>query len=349
MDASELAIDRWPQILMAAGIDKSFLKKKHGPCPVCGGKDRFRFIDKDGKGTFFCSGCGPGDGFKLLINYKDFSRFADAADFVRNVVGNVPVERTIRNVAYVAQKQAEEKAEKEKRKISLQKTWNYSKPVKRGDPVSKYLTITRKLPIENVPATLRFNPRMDYYEESEEDGQPDVYMGKFPVMIAMVQDKFGRPVGLHRTYLSQDGTKALVKKGKKLMKGLGVSGGAIRLFKCEETLAVTEGIETAFAVYALTGQPVWACISATILENFQPPEGVKTILIYADNDLPDSRGRRAGQQAAKALAERLTAEGYTVKLNLPIAAGTDFHDVWTARLKTQEIRKEKQAAGKKVA
>ncbi len=41
--------------------------RKHGPCPVCGGKDRFRFDDKNGRGTWFCSQCEPNSGGGLLL------------------------------------------------------------------------------------------------------------------------------------------------------------------------------------------------------------------------------------------------------------------------------------------
>ncbi len=41
--------------------------RKHGPCPVCGGKDRFRFDDKNGRGTWFCSQCEPQSGGGLLL------------------------------------------------------------------------------------------------------------------------------------------------------------------------------------------------------------------------------------------------------------------------------------------
>src|SRR5690348_1283875 len=57
---------RWFQILTSTGIDPNFLKNKHGPCPICGGKDRFRFDDKNGCGTFFCNHCGAGGGIRLL-------------------------------------------------------------------------------------------------------------------------------------------------------------------------------------------------------------------------------------------------------------------------------------------
>lgn len=41
--------------------------RKHGPCPVCGGKDRFRFDDKSGRGTWYCSQCEPSSGGGLLL------------------------------------------------------------------------------------------------------------------------------------------------------------------------------------------------------------------------------------------------------------------------------------------
>jgi len=60
---------RWEEILFQLGIDLPRLNK-HGPCPCCGGKDRFRFDDKDGRGTWFCNQCGNGDGLDLIVKVK---------------------------------------------------------------------------------------------------------------------------------------------------------------------------------------------------------------------------------------------------------------------------------------
>ena len=38
---------RWRTILSEVGIPASALTGKNGPCPICGGKDRFRFDDKE--------------------------------------------------------------------------------------------------------------------------------------------------------------------------------------------------------------------------------------------------------------------------------------------------------------
>ncbi|WID42093.1 DUF6371 domain-containing protein [Pseudomonas phage ZRG1] len=64
---------RWPDILAAFGVDRKALRDEHGPCPACGGNDRFRFDDKNGDGDWYCNQCGgpngdggAGDGFMLL-------------------------------------------------------------------------------------------------------------------------------------------------------------------------------------------------------------------------------------------------------------------------------------------
>jgi phage/plasmid primase-like uncharacterized protein len=59
---------RWADILAGLGIDPGALRNRHGPCPGCGGTDRFRFDDRD-RGRFYCGGGGEpvsGDGFQLL-------------------------------------------------------------------------------------------------------------------------------------------------------------------------------------------------------------------------------------------------------------------------------------------
>lgn len=78
-EVRDAARGRWVDVLARCGVDTSLLRPRHGPCPGCGGKDRFRFDDRDGDGTFICSQGGggnlAGDGFELLkhVTGKDFS------------------------------------------------------------------------------------------------------------------------------------------------------------------------------------------------------------------------------------------------------------------------------------
>ncbi|MFM5761599.1 primase-helicase zinc-binding domain-containing protein [Aeromonas veronii] len=56
---------QWRDVLTANGINLPS-GSHHGPCPICmAGKDRFRFDDKEGRGTFICNQCGAGDGLSL--------------------------------------------------------------------------------------------------------------------------------------------------------------------------------------------------------------------------------------------------------------------------------------------
>ncbi|WP_435052153.1 primase-helicase zinc-binding domain-containing protein [Escherichia coli] len=48
------------------GAGDSGAENRHQPCPVCGGSDRFRFDDREGRGTWYCNQCGAGDGLKLV-------------------------------------------------------------------------------------------------------------------------------------------------------------------------------------------------------------------------------------------------------------------------------------------
>lgn len=70
-DIKAAARYRWQEIHAAIGIDPKFLRNKHQPCSACGGEDRFRYDDKDGKGTFICTHWenGAGDGFGLVMHF----------------------------------------------------------------------------------------------------------------------------------------------------------------------------------------------------------------------------------------------------------------------------------------
>ncbi|RSB59829.1 DUF927 domain-containing protein [Atlantibacter subterranea] len=69
---------RWPHILSALGIDVP-AGRRHGACPKCGGTDRFRLDDKEGRGTWFCNQCGNGDGLDLirLVTGRDVREVSD--------------------------------------------------------------------------------------------------------------------------------------------------------------------------------------------------------------------------------------------------------------------------------
>ncbi|CDM89230.1 TOPRIM and DUF927 domain-containing protein [Xenorhabdus bovienii] len=66
------AKDHWQGVLAACGVDVP-AKGKHGACPLCGGTDRFHFMDDHGHGDWHCRQCDEpnhGDGLDLLVRAK---------------------------------------------------------------------------------------------------------------------------------------------------------------------------------------------------------------------------------------------------------------------------------------
>ena len=333
-DVKLLAVNHWPEILMAAGIDKDSLRDVHGPCPVCAGKDRFRFDNLEGTGSYYCNNPhhGAGDGFKLLMSYRDMT-FAEAAKFVRDYFGDRPVEAITKTP-----KPDQNKPDDEAIRKRLNQVARACSRIIAGDAAWRYLKGTRGLELSEIPRALKLHPKLGYYEKG--DGGKTIKVGDYPAMIAVISGPDGKPVNLHRTYLTRIGAKAPVPEPKKSMSGFKARGGAIRLYPAGKVLAVAEGIETALAVHCLTGLPVWSTVSAPLMESLVVPEYVEEVKIFADNDIPDSNGVRRGAVAADVLRERLEKEGKRVTVITPKVEGTDFADVWLERLK----RLHKQAA-----
>jgi putative DNA primase/helicase len=73
MGTVEAAQGKWLGLLTHFGIDSKYLIKRHGPCPMCGGKDRFTWDNKHNLGTFLCNHCGAGTGFTLLCKFKGWT------------------------------------------------------------------------------------------------------------------------------------------------------------------------------------------------------------------------------------------------------------------------------------
>jgi putative DNA primase/helicase len=77
----------------------------------------------------------------------------------------------------------------------------------------------------------------------------------------------------------------------------------------------------------LDGLPVWPCHSAGILANFVLPTHlrgrVKKLVIYTDSD-ELKRGRRAGSDAAAALAARSRQERLRILIVRPAKVGHDM-------------------------
>jgi putative DNA primase/helicase len=298
---AERARGKWRSILPAVGIGPSFLTGKNGPCPVCGGKDRWRFINRNGTGDWFCNVCDPqhGSGVQLVMAFHKID-FAQAATKIEQLIGEAPVERD------------KPKADSAWVRTMMRDLWQRAAPIEPGDPAERYL-VSRGL----SPAGDFWSSSLRYIEDCPYDKET-----RLPAMIAKVVAPDGKPVNIHRTFITLQGRKTEREPAKKLMRGTCPPGSAIRLGPRVGTLGIAEGIENALAAQLLFRVPVWSVISAQGMERFQKPEGLRRLIIFGDNDRSFT-----GQAAAYALAKRARLQWeIEADVRIPTHPGTDWND-----------------------
>ena len=287
-DIAALANGRWHGILSALGVQQQFLTRKHGPCPGCGGTDRYRWDDKDGRGTFFCSNCGAGDGFDLLKILKGWD-FKEAADRVAEVVGSAKQDAP-RKIQTVAEQRA-----------AMKRRWDACKPVEPGSVVARSLASRG---IEATSKVIRSAPDR-------------------PAMVALMQAPDGRATMVHTTFLNSDGRKANIDQPRLMMPGCIAEGAAVRLAPHGSELGIAEGIETALAATAVSGIPCWAALNEVCLRKWLPP-AVERVVIFGDNDA-NYVGQAAAFHLARKI--RSSKDAPAVEVRIPPQIGTDWNDV----------------------
>ena len=243
-------------------------------------------------------------------------------------VSIVPVERRKSSVDH------DELSEEEvaKNKPILTKAWRESQWMRVNDAAWRYLM--KRVPfidLSQIDKSFRLHRKMDLLEEVE---KKLVLRGCFLNMLAVVNDPDGTFITMHRTFLTNQCTKAPFENAKKQMGGLRkLKGAGINLVTVPEsrTIAVGEGIETMLAVAAMHHYQinVRSYLNAGNLSKADIPRSqFDKVIIYADHDMPDRKGRRAGEYYAQKLATRLMEMGFKVEIRLPKSEGTDWADVW---------------------
>jgi putative DNA primase/helicase len=297
------AVDRWYEILIILGISEDILDGKHHPCPVCGGKDRFRFDNKNGLGTWFCNQCTPqaGDGIRLIqkVFGLNFVEALERIDAVIDQCKGLPARSTFIDP-----------------KIALNALWQSGIPINGNDFVSRYLH-SRGLQLK--PDNVKYCKYC--YESSTRS--------KLPAMLAKIVDYNDRPISIHRTYLTLEGKQRTdLEKNKKVMPPTKLlQESSVRLFLPSDprfksnVLGVAEGIETAMAAAQITGIATWACISSTLMQSWKAPDKYRHIVVFTDND-----SNFCGQAAGFVLAHNLSKQGRKVEIIGPDQDCNDFND-----------------------
>ncbi|NDJ56698.1 DUF3313 family protein [Enterobacteriaceae bacterium 4M9] len=265
------ACGHWPRILPALGV--KVLKNRHQACPVCGGSDRFRFDDKEGRGTWFCNQCGAGDGLKLVEKVFGVNAFV-AAGKVNAVTGNLPPVAP----EVIAATEAETEVDGKAAVALAVKLMEKARPAtgnayltRKGFPALECLTLTAMHKTGGV--TFRAGD-----------------------VVVPLHDDAGALVNLQ--FINSEGLKRTLKGGI-------VKGACHTIEGQKQTgkrLWIAEGYATALTVHHLTGETVMVALSsvnllslASLVRSKYP---ASQIVLAADRDLNGD-----GQTRASAAAE----------------------------------------------
>ncbi|PLR36739.1 DNA primase [Chimaeribacter californicus] len=289
-DTVRAAAGHWPQLLPALGISIK-AAGQHPPCPVCGGKDRFRFENQAGRGTRVCNQCGAGDGLALVEKALDVNT-KEAACRVSDLIGTLPVKLVT----------SQEKTDSEKAQARLKAAKEAARLIAGAKAQVGNTYLTGKGLADVNTLTLTTTKRI-----SDTTYQPGD-------LLVPLTGFTGDPVNVQ--LINADGTKRTLSGGqvKEAFHHLGEPG---------DTLWLTEGYATGLTVHRLTGQAVFVALSANNLPalaerlHAEYPEAL--ILIAADND-----ENGTGQLRAEAAAKRCNG-----KPALPPVTG-DWNDVFQA-------------------
>jgi hypothetical protein len=273
-----------------------------GPCPRCGGTDRFAINPR--KGVWNCRGCQRGGGAIELVRHLEGCSYQDALDILA-----VPCTRGADHLRRHVDRQRHADHAQYDNVLAAQRIWKASSPL--GPEAIAYFD-QRGIDIDAVPdhGGLRFHPNCPW-----ESGSKPCVVARYTMAIG------NEPRGIWRRPIDGGKPKALGP----------TSGCVIRLWPddaVEGSLVIAEGIETTLAAATRIEhrgtllQPAWAAGSASNMASFPVLSGVEALTLLIDNDAND-----AGQRAGEECCSRWQVAGAEVTLLTPTILDADFNNV----------------------
>ena len=235
-----------------------------GPCPACGGTDRFAINTR--KRVFNCRGAEGGDTIAMVEHITGCS-FIEAVEQVTNTPrpdrsrDEKPEERSARlkrnaerNLGAQQRVEEERKAEAARARADEQAVHQV---LERAVPIwdthaEAYMRDGRGLtPSKRLTQDLRFVPDLDYWGSADNGAGKLVKLAVLPALIAIIRSFDGAIIGISQTYLDPVEPKKWAPLGSphnspKKIRG-DKRGGMIRLGRMEEVMAIAEGWENALA------------------------------------------------------------------------------------------------------
>jgi hypothetical protein len=239
-----------------------------GPCPACGGTDRFAINTR--KRVFNCRGAEGGDTI-AMVEHITGCAFIEA---VEQITGSTrpdrsrdekPEERAARlkrnaerNLANTRLAEDNRKAEEARARADEQavhQVLERAVPIA-GTHAEAYMIEGRGLtPSKRLTQDLKFVADLDYWGAGDNGSGKLIKLAVLPALVAIIRAFDGAIIGISQTYLDPKDPKKWLPIGSthnsaKKIRG-DKRGGMIRLGRMEETMAIAEGWENALAWHQL--------------------------------------------------------------------------------------------------
>lgn len=265
---------QWRQTLEGYGAQLPS-GRNHGPCPVCGGKDRFRFDDKQGHGTWFCQQCEPqsGGGLLLLSRYLGKSTMETAKELIGD------------DIRSAAPKRAHKVSYDEIRQANIAQAKKGAALLMQSAVMAEHDYMTKK----GLHGQWPVNGEAMYSRD-----------GVIPAgaLLLVPFYKNGELVNIQK--ITKDGTKRPITGGD-------MAGVQHIIDGATKTVAVVEGYATGVTVNRLTGYKVYAGYNtgnlAAAVKQAKADHPEARVIIFADHDeLDETHNRRPGEYFANEAA-----------------------------------------------
>lgn len=319
----------WRPTLERLGIPENFLSGRNGPCPFCGGRDRWRFTDFEGKGSFICSHCTPegGNGFELVKRY--FS--CDFQEALEKVTGK-------KIITHVNKGLSQEKTYANNRREMITHYRNLVGG--RGTPAEAYLN-KRGIPFPD-PFYMNLDPEV-WGVRREAFGcfwLPNYWDGFGAMVWKALEPSVSRITQLHFTILTNDGDKAPVDQQKKYSKAIAkMERDSFRLAPISRgnpnEFIIAEGIETALSAQEIFRRlapneippSVYASMDAGMMARFKPFETNNDVKYWICGDRDESNTGQKAAAACKMNIGSATGSYDRAYVVLPDTEGQDWNDI----------------------
>lgn len=237
-----------------------------GPCPSCGGTDRFSINPRER--VFNCRGFGGGSYIDAVMHIDDCD-FLTACETMTGRPAPARPKRQRKAAAKPAQERREapppsdgptptddnESRRSRRLRGKAGDLFDSGRPIE-GTHAAAYFEARGISVSPSWTHDLRFVARLPYYGFASPDAEDQGELGEFPAILAAIRNGAGDIIGVHRTYLDPNEPRKLKAPGdasrnasKKVFGKAG--GGIIWLSKPAPVLIIGEGIETSRSGYQL--------------------------------------------------------------------------------------------------